>query len=224
MATPGIIVVNFKTYMESTGANAEKLAFACEKAARKSGLKIIVAVQEADIYRVSRTVKIPVFSQHLDPVEFGPNTGHTLAQCIKENGAKGCIINHSEDRFVLKDIKKAVEIAKANGLISLVCTKDAEMAEKVARFSPDYIAVEPPELIGGEVSVSASKPGLISNTVKKVKSVADIPVLCGAGVKDRNDAHVAKTLGASGVLLASHVVKARDPYGILINLAEGMNY
>ncbi len=218
-----ILIVNFKAYQQSIGANAEKLARICEKVAKKTKTNIAVAVQDADMYRVSKKVNIPVFAQHLEPIKFGSHTGHDVPEDIKESGAVGTLINHSENRLQIDQIEEAVAKAKELGLISCVCANDALAAKSVASFSPDLIAVEPPELIGGEVSVSSAKPEVIAETVKKVRETADIPVLCGAGVNSKQDVETALELGSKGILLASAVTKAKDPEKVLMELAQGLN-
>jgi triosephosphate isomerase len=83
------------------------------------------------------------------------------------------------------------------------------------------IAVEPPELIGGDTSVTSADPEIVSGTANLVKSVnPDVRVLCGAGVKNGEDVAMAIQLGTEGVLLASGVTKANDPQGILADLVS----
>ena len=61
---------------------------------------------------------------------------------------------------------------------------DVEEAKALAKLNPTYIAVEPPELIGGDISVTTADPAIVSDTVAAVKSVQPkVRVLCGAGVK-----------------------------------------
>lgn len=216
-----VIVVNFKAYRESTGKNAMMLALICERAAKENGVDIAVAVQEQDIYRVSSQVEIDVYAQHIDPINFGAHTGHDLPEGMKESGAAGTLINHSEHRLDFETIKKTMERAKEAGLKTIICAPEPELAARVAELNPDFIAIEPPELIGGDISVSTAKPEVISDTVKMVKKVRDVPVLCGAGVKDRNDVAIAMKLGACGVLVASHVVKAKNPESVIKELILG---
>ena len=81
------------------------------------------------------------------------------------------------------------------------------------------IAVEPPGLIGGDVSVTTADPAIVSGTVDAVIAVdPEIAVYCGAGVKTGDDVRTAMDLGAHGVLLASGVVKAKDPEAVLRDL------
>ncbi len=218
----GIIVVNFKTYAEATGQKAVRLAKICEKVSKKSRIDVVVAVQNVDIFRVSSNVSIPVFCEHIDPVQYGAHTGKNLPEALIENGATGVLINHSEDRAKVTEIKKDVDRARSVGLEMIICAPTAKMSQSVAKLNPDYIAVEPPELIGGDISVSKAKPGLISDTVKLVRKVnKSVPVLCGAGIKDSEDVRIALKLGCEGILLASGVTKAKDPEKVLLDLAKG---
>ncbi|PLW79956.1 triose-phosphate isomerase [Candidatus Woesearchaeota archaeon] len=222
MDTP-IIIVNFKTYEQATGKNSVWLAKELEKASIESGKSVAISVQATDIYRIKESVKIPVLAEHIDPAGLGGYTGKVTALALIESGAEGSLINHSEDRSPFQVIQDVVGICKDNNLSSIVCAKDAEEAKKLAVLSPDFIAVEPPELIGGDVSVSSAKPEIIHNTVKLVKEVnPEIKVLCGAGVKTKEDIVVALHLGADGILLASGITKAEDPKGKMLELLEGL--
>ncbi len=218
VSTP-FVIVNFKTYDESSGGNAVRLAKLCEEASKKSGIEIAVAVQAADIYRVAKSVRIKVLAQHLDPVPAGQFTGHIFAGNLKENGASGTLLNHSEKRLDGKTLKRSVEAAKAAGLLAVVCASTPEIAKAASSLNPDFIAIEPPELIGGNISVSTAKPQIITDTIKNVSS--NIPVLCGAGIKTAEDVRKADHLGAKGLLVASGVDVAKNQKEALMNLIAG---
>ena len=81
------------------------------------------------------------------------------------------------------------------------------------------IAVEPPELIGGDISVSKAGPEIIE---RAVDFVGKNQVLVGAGIRDLEDVTIALKLGACGVLVASGVVKVADPYAVLLGLVSGL--
>jgi len=216
-----IILVNFKTYEEGTGKKALKLAKACEKASLETGICVGVAPQFVDIPLIVAAVKIPVFSQHIDPIEHGSFTGHVLAESVKESGAVGTLINHSERRLKLADIDAAIAKARKMSLISVVCSNNAAVSAAVATLKPNMIAVEPPELIGTGISVSKAKPEVVSGTVDLVRRVnRDVTVLCGAGVTKGEDVTAALRLGTEGVLVASGIVKAKDPYKVLVEFAQ----
>jgi triosephosphate isomerase len=213
------IIVNFKTYQSAVGENALKLAKIHDSVAQKTNVSFAVCVQAADIYHIAQNVSIPVFAQHIDPVEYGSNTGHILPEAIKEAGAFGTLLNHAEKQIPLDILEKSIKRAKEVGLFTVVCANTPEMGEEIAKFNPDLIAVEPPELIGGDVSVSNAKPEVIT---KSVELIGENKVLVGAGVKTGADTKKAIELGAKGVLLASGVTKASNPEIVLMDLANGL--
>jgi triosephosphate isomerase len=214
------IVLNLKTYKESTGRNALKLAMIAERVQKQTGLNILVCVQAIDMKEVTSHVKIPVLAQHIDYAIVGKSTGKIIPEHLMNINIRGTLLNHSECRIPLKDIERTVPRLKELDMISIVCAKDQDEAKKISKFKfirPTFIAVEPPELIGGELSVSKAKPDVIT---KSVSVCGDIPVLVGAGVKDNNDLKVALQEGAKGVLLSSHFVLAKDPEKFLIELLK----
>jgi triosephosphate isomerase len=83
-----MIIVNFKTYLESTGQRALELAKQAEKASKETGACIVVAPQLADIAKIAESVEIPVFAQHIDSIKPGNSTGHVLAEAVKEAGVR----------------------------------------------------------------------------------------------------------------------------------------
>jgi triosephosphate isomerase len=216
-----IIIVNFKTYLEATGKKAVDLAKQAEKASRETGAQIAVAPQLADLTRVAEAVEIPVFAQHIDPVTAGAFTGHVLAESVKEAGAVGTLINHSERQLKLADIDVAIRLARDKNLISCVCANNPLVSAAVAALKPDIVSVEPPELIGSGIAVSKAQPEIVTNTVKLVRAVnSECVILCGAGISRGEDVSVALKLGTQGVLVASGIVKAKDPYTVLREFAD----
>ncbi len=209
-----VIIVNFKTYAQATGENAERLAKLCERAAKQHDADIRVAVQAADIYRVASKVSIPVYAEHVDPIDPGQNTGFILPEDVEAEGAVGTLLNHSEHRLPGKQLEEAVRQAKEAGLKIVLCARTVEEGAALAHLSPEFVAVEPPELIGGTVSVSTANPALIKDAVRLI----DAPLLVGAGVHTAEDVRIALALGAKGVLLASGVAKAKDPHEALEEL------
>ena len=222
MKTP-VIILNFKTYRESSAGRGLALARICEEVARETGKSIVIAPQQIDLALIAKEVNIPVLAQHVDPVGEGSFTGHISPAAVKETGAIGTLINHSERQLSHEIIRQTVEKCREVGLESVVCANDIEMGKVAASFGPDYVAVEPPELIGGDISVTSANPDIVSGTVEKVKEVnPNVIVLCGAGVKNGEDVRKAIELGTEGVLLASGVVKASDPRLALLDLANGL--
>jgi triosephosphate isomerase len=215
-----LLLINFKTYEEGTGDRGLKMAKIIEKVAAEKGANMAIAVQIAEIHRISSEVSIPVYSQHMDGIHFGSNTGWILPETIKSAGATGVILNHAEHQMEPQKLREAIDRAKELRLKTVVCANTPDSAKDVSRFSPDYIAVEPPELIGGSVSVSKARPEVITNSLK---NVGQIPLLVGAGVKTKDDVRKGIQLGAAGVFVASAVMKALNPEKAVKNLAEGLN-
>lgn len=220
-----IIIVNFKTYVEAMGKRAVELARKAEKVALETGICIGVAPQFADITVVAEAVEIPVFSQHIDPVGPGGFTGHVLADSVREAGAVGTLVNHSERQLKLDDIDKILNIAKEKDLLPCVCANNPSTSKAVAALQPDIVAVEPPELIGTGIPVSKARPEVVSDTVKLVREVnSRIRILCGAGISHGEDVAAALKLGTEGVLVASGIVKAKDPYAVILRFAEAAKF
>ena len=146
-----------------------------------------------------------------------------LIEALKQAGAIGSILNHSEKRIPHMQISETITRLKEAGMISVVCAQDDEEAKALALLSPDYIAVEPPELIGTGVSVSQTQPEIVMKTVNNIKEAnPGVKVLCGAGVSNGSDVKKAIELGVEGVLLASAFTKAADPRAVLLDICGGL--
>ena len=210
ISTP-VVIVNFKTYHEVEGYRSLSIARFCQDVSKETGVCIAVCPPLVELSTVASSVNIPVLAQHTDPVKPGSHTGWTTPEAVKAAGASGALLNHSEHKMMLSDISTSVRLCRSATLQTVVCADSAETAGACAFLKPDFIAVEPPELIGGEVSITNAKPEVVENAVRAVHRIDDnIPVLCGAGVKTGEDAKRAIELGARGVLLASGVVKSED--------------
>lgn len=220
MNTP-IVILNYKTYLESSGENALELARALKSASEESGITMVAAPQAVDIYRIQDQISLPIFAQHIDPITPGGHTGSNLIETLIEAGISGSLINHSENRMKLADIDEVIQLCKQNDIESCVCTNNIATSKAIATFSPDAVAVEPPELIGTGIPVSQAQPEVVEDSVKGVKSInKKIKVLCGAGISTGDDMKAAMDLGADGVLLASGIVKAENSKEALLDLVS----
>ncbi|MEM2450751.1 MAG: triose-phosphate isomerase [Nitrososphaerota archaeon] len=218
-----IIVINFKTYLESLGDRGMRIAKDAESVSNETGVCICVAPQFTDIKSIANAVSIPVFAQHVDPYPPGSYTGSVSVEAIKDAGAIGSILNHSEKKLQLASIFAAVKMLKNAGMFSLVCAEDVEPAMAVAALSPTMLAVEPPELIGTGIPVSKARPEIVSESVQRIRGInREIKILCGAGITRGDDVRRAIELGSDGVLLASGVVKAKDPRAVIKEMAEAV--
>ena len=215
--------MNFKTYQEASGQAALNLAKLCDQISSETGATIIVAPPMLDLALVAASVKIPVYAQHLDSVPSGSTTGHITVENAKASGAKGTLVNHSERRIKVAEIHDIIDRSRSASLSTIVCTNNLSVSKACAAMEPDFVAIEPPELIGGDISVTTANPEIVSDTVASIRTISrNVGVLCGAGVKNGKDVAKAIELGTDGVLLASGVVKAKDKRAVLLDLVSGL--
>lgn len=218
-----MIFVNFKTYQQGTGEAALGLAKICRQVEEKTKVKIIPVVQAVDIFRLNQE-GFEVWAQHIDDISFGPYTGQVLPEAVIAAGAKGVLLNHSECKLPVEVVGSIIQRLKTIEQLNnctigkLVCAESVGEAKEISQFKPSLIAYEPPELIGGDVSVSSAKPEIIRDFVSQIK---EIPVLVGAGIHTQDDVRKAIGLGAVGVLVSSGVVLTKNPRKVLLDLASG---
>ena len=217
-----LIVVNFKTYATAMGKRAVDLAQAMERASRDH-VRMIAVVSAFDLHAVKQAApSLEVWSQHLDPVGQGSFTGWLQPENAIERGAQGTIINHAEHKVDIEHVQQLMQ-QLPDDFPMCACAADVDEAHQLAELGPTFIAVEPPELIGGDISVTTADPAIVSDTVNAVRAInPHVRVLCGAGVKDGKDVKTAVELGAHGVLLASGVTKASDVDAVLADLVAGL--
>jgi len=213
------LLVNLKTYHAGTGDAAVRVAEAAREVAEETGARVAVAPQAADLRAVAET-GVETFAQHVDGVEYGSNTGATHVGAVAGAGAEGTLLNHSERRLRLADIDASLNAAHDESLETIVCANNPDQTAAAAALGPDYVAVEPPELIGTGTPVSKADPDIITDAVDRVSDVSDVPVLCGAGITSGEDVSAALDLGAEGVLVASGVVKADSPREAMLDLVS----
>jgi triosephosphate isomerase (TIM) len=203
-----LIVVNLKTYQQ--GEKAIKLA----KIIEKFDKHIIIGVQTTDIKEISDKTKLKIYSQHVDYMKPGRETGFIIPEAVKADGAVGTFLNHSEHPLDFGIIKKTIARCKKINLKTMVFAKNINEARKIESLKPDYIIYEPPKLVAGKISVSDAKPEIIRKITKKIK----IPVLVGAGVHSNKDVKIAIRLGAKGIAISSAITTAKNPRKVLKEL------
>lgn len=210
------VLVNLKAY----DCNAVSISRTAHEVSDESGVRIAVSPQTAQLKAVAET-GVETWAQHVSATTHGSHTGSALANAAADAGAIGTLLNHSERRLRLADIDAGLDAANGAGLDVVTCANDPDQCKAVAALGPDAVAVEPPELIGGDESVSTADPDIVTEAVEAVREIDDsIDVFCGAGISTGEDVSAASDLGASGVLLASGVAKADDPESVLRDLVS----
>ena len=214
------LIINLKNYNEVSGENSLKIVEDAKKVCLLNRKNIIIAPPPSSILALSKQ-GVPIISQHVDDSTIGATTGFIIPEILKSYGAVGSIINHSEHKIEHSQIKNLVKRLRDLDMISIVCADDMDEVEAISRFSPDYLAIEPPELIGKGIAVSKANPSIIKDSVGLVKQISStVRVLCGAGIVDKNDIEKALELGSEGILISSGVVKAPSWYNKILELSS----
>jgi triosephosphate isomerase len=154
----------------------------------------------------------------------GSTTGFVVPELLKKSKVSGSLINHSEHRISANEIAHLVQKLRDLKMISILCVKNVAEAKKYAKLNPDYIAIEPPELIGSGKAVSKEKPDLIIKAVNAVKSTKNkTKLLCGAGIVSGADVSKASELGSQGILVASGIIKAKSWTNMINEFAKALS-
>ncbi len=210
-----IILINFKAYENSFGEKGIQMAKIIEKVSREYSTDIIISVPATMIYKITQEVSIPVFAQHVDSVSLGARTGHITVEMIKDAGAKGSLLNHSEKRIRLDEIDDAIQKLNKEGLESVVCVDRYSIVAPIGMLGPSSILIEPPELIGSGISVSKAKPEVITKGVEEINKVKGVDLIAGAGISSGDDVYTSIKLGAAGIGVASAVMKSSNPEQVI---------
>ena len=217
-----MFIINCKNYEEIAGNKILQFVDIAANISKKYNVKIAVAPPQHLIGLVSKT-SIPILAQHVDVSKIGSTTGFVVPELLKKSGVKGSLINHSEHRISSREIENLVSKLRELKMISVLCVKDVAEAKKYSKLNPDYIAIEPPELIGSGKAVSKEKPELITKAVAAVKNSKNkTKLLCGAGIVSGEDVSAAIGLGSEGILVASGIIKAKNWTKIIEDFAKAM--
>ncbi|MGK0209023.1 MAG: triosephosphate isomerase [Patescibacteria group bacterium] len=207
-----MIVINTKTYLR------EKQTKALVKAAEKIKTKTIICLQATHLH-FAKTSKTDIFAQHIDAIKPERNTGYITANSIKDEKAKGSLLNHSEHPISLQEIKRTLQISNKLKLKVIICTSTIKQAKEILKLKPYAIAFEDPKLIATGKSILKHNPKdlniFINLFTKKSKTIP----LCGAGISTKEDIEEAKKIGCKGVLISSAITKAKNPEKVLEKLS-----
>ena len=217
-----MFIINCKNYEENAGDKIIQLVKIAEKISKKYKIKIAIAPPQHLIGLVANSM-IPILAQHVDYSKVGSTTGYIIPELLKKSRVSGSLINHSEHRISSDDISKLVLKLRELKMISVVCVKDVAEAKKYAKLNPDYIAIEPPELIGSGKAVSNERPELITKASDAVTSAkSKTKLLCGAGIVSGKDVTKALELGSKGILVASGIIKAKNWTKVIEEFSKAM--
>ena len=223
-------IINTKNYAEASGREILRLVEMIQRISAKRKFRNRVSIGiAAPAFCISQIhfsfPSLSVYAQHLDDSEVGSSTGYLVPEIAKSFGAVGSLLNHSEHRLPPEVVATLVTRLTKIGLESLVCAKDHNEIGILGKLGANYIAVEPPDLIGSGKAVSTSMPELLvksKEALEKITSSKRPIFLCGAGIVSSEDVVKAVDLGAQGILVASGVVKAANWSDAIESLALGL--
>ncbi len=217
----GPLIINLKNYLETSGDNTIKLVKDAEKVSERLDVEIIVSPPQPSLALIVKQTNLKVISQHVDLKKPGSTTGYYVSEIIDKIGATGSLINHSEHPIETTEIKQLIEKLKELNLLSFVCVKTTKELKEILELAPNYIAIEPPELIGTQKSISSEKPFLIRECKQMVNMKGQISeLICGAGINKNEDVKMALEYGAKGILVSSSITKANNWYEKIFELAS----
>jgi triosephosphate isomerase len=217
---PPVFEIGLKGYC--WGDEAVRLAVEADRLAAATGVSVVFNPQAVDIRAVAAaTNRILVFAQHMDPVPPGRGVGAVLAEALRDAGAVGTLLNHSERPMAPGALAQAIERAREVGLFTLVFADSPAEAAEFARLGPDIVLAEPPELIATGVSAGNVMAGFVADTVAAVKAVDPaILVMSGAGVNGPADVDRMIRLGLDGTGSSSGILRAPDPVAAMQAMLE----
>jgi triosephosphate isomerase len=217
-----VFIINCKNYEEISGDKIVKFVKIVEEISKKYKIKIAIAPPQHLIGLVANS-SIPILAQHVDNAKVGSTTGFVIPEMLKKSKVSGSLINHSEHRISSQDISHLVLKLRELKMISVVCVKDVTEVKKYAKLNPNYIAIEPPELIGSGKAISNERPELITKAADAIKIENNsTKLLCGAGIVSGKDITRALELGSKGILVASGIIKSKNWSEVIDEFSQAM--
>jgi triosephosphate isomerase len=160
--------------------------------------------------------EIGVAAQNVHWESSGAYTGEISAPMLREVGAYGAIVGHSERRQYFGEtddtVARRAHAALEAGLFVIACVGETEeereagrtehvLRRQISLLEPDdnlVVAYEPVWAIG---TGKTATPELAQEAHSFIKSLLDVPVLYGGSVKPDNAAHLLEQPDVDGALV-----------------------
>lgn len=217
-----MLLLNLKTYSESTGLNCKKLLDTASEFLESQNeivkQKVIFVVSPTDLFWAKQNYpNLIIASQHVENKTSGSTTGWITPEALLSMGVNFSLYNHSEHRMYSDTIIQDIKDIQSKGLKLIVCCENLHEGLYLQEAEPFSIAYEPKDLIGSGISVT-TRPEAVTDFIAALSNQKNI--LIGAGVSTAEDIKKTLELGAEGVLLASAFVKADDRRAKLNELVQ----
>lgn len=181
--------------------------------------KAVVAVNSIDLTSVVKSTSLQIIAQHVDFSEAGRGTGQTIPESIINAGASGSLLNHSEHKISISEIKKTIKRCNEVGLKLIICSSSLKEIQELKKLNPYALAFEDKKLIATGKSITDYKAHEIKKFVEVLKDSSIIP-LCGAGITTGEDVAAALVLGCKGVLVSSVIANSQNPEKFLKEISS----
>ena len=201
------------------GEDVLQLALAADRAAEKYGIDIFFTCPYIDLRRVCESTKhIHVLAPHMDSLPPGRGIAEILPEAVKDSGAAGVMLNHSERRLKYTELEQIMQRARELDLLTVVCADSLAEIRAVAMLGPDVIVAEPEELIGKCTGGDISYVGPAVRAVREIDP--SIKVLIGAGIRNGKDVYDVILAGSDASGSSSGVVNAEDRAAMVDEMAR----
>lgn len=214
---PPFFEIGPKNYLY--GKDIIELAKIAERASLRHNVEVIFTTPYVNINEVSaKTEHIHIFAPHIDCAPIGRGLANVLPESVRQAGATGVMLNHTEKQLSVAELISTIERAKGLDMMTIICATSIAETCAVAALHPDMIVSEPLELIGtgnavGECFVRSAMDCVF-------KTDPNIGVLVAAGVHNGEDVYRIIRAGADATGSSSAIALAREPERVVDEMLE----
>ncbi len=200
------------------GDTVLEYAKAADDAAEKYDIDVLFITPVVEIRRVVENTKnLIVLAPYMDTLRPGRGMADILPEAVRDAGAKGVVVNHSEKPMSLPAIKATIDRAHELDMIAFACADTIAEAKAIAQLNPDIINPEPSELIGGGKGVSDMS--YVMESIKVIKEInPNIMVEQAAGISQPQQVYDFIMAGSEAAGAASGIVNAEDPIKMIYEM------
>ena len=198
-----------------------ELAKAADEAAEKYDIDVLFITPVVEIRRIAENTKnLIILAPYMDTLRPGRGMADILPEAVKDAGAKGVVVNHSEKPMTLPAIKATIERANELNMLVFACADTIAEAKAVAQLGPDIINPEPSELIGGAAG-KVSDMSYVKESIKAIKEInPNILVEQAAGITTGQQVYDFIMAGSEAAGAASGILNAEDPIAKMYEMVE----
>lgn len=186
------------------------LTVAAQHAGEQCGVTVIVTVPTALIAQSRAAAPAAmIFAQGMNVDAAGPSVGRVTAESLADAGAHGVMLNHASNPLNPDQLRRSVERAHANDLMTMVCAGSEDEVLQLLPLRPATILFEPPELIG---HTGGSERAWIHRIDEVVGALApEVSMMHAGGVGTPEDAYQIMRAGAAGTGSTSGILRNESP-------------